>query len=72
MLTEIDPHELPPSSKAHPGKVETIREHLKLTPDEIAPKVGARTGAEILAYENDESFASKVRIALGSGQYRER
>jgi hypothetical protein len=25
-----------------------------LTPDEIAPMVGARTGAEILAYENDE------------------
>ena len=25
-----------------------------LTPDEIAPKVVARTGAEILAYENDE------------------
>jgi len=31
-----------------------IREHFQLTPDEIAPKVGARTGAEILAYENDE------------------
>ena len=27
---------------------------LDLTPDEIAPMVGARTGAEILAYENDE------------------
>ncbi|HEU4713936.1 MAG TPA: hypothetical protein VFS76_20385 [Pyrinomonadaceae bacterium] len=25
-----------------------------MTPAEIAPKVGARTGAEILAYENDE------------------
>ena len=31
-----------------------IREHLGLTPDEIAAKVGARTGAEIVAYENDE------------------
>jgi hypothetical protein len=31
-----------------------IREHFKLTPDEIAPMVGARTGAEILAYENDK------------------
>ncbi len=29
-------------------------ERLGLTPDEIAPKVGARTGAEIHAYENDE------------------
>jgi hypothetical protein len=25
-----------------------------LTPSEVAPKVGARTGAEILAYETDE------------------
>ncbi len=41
----------------HEGRFECsdcIREHLKLTPDEIAPKVGARTGAEILAYENDQ------------------
>ena len=29
-----------------------IREHLGFTPDEIAPKVGARTGVEIAAYEN--------------------
>ena len=25
-----------------------------MTPEEIAPKVGAKTGAEIVAYENDE------------------
>jgi hypothetical protein len=25
-----------------------------LTPDEIAPKLGAKTGAEIVEYENDE------------------
>jgi hypothetical protein len=37
-----------------PEKLKTIREHFKLTPDEIAPIVGARTGTEILAYENDE------------------
>lgn len=40
--------------KRIPEKLKTIREHLGLTPDEIAPMVGARTGAEILAYENDE------------------
>ena len=40
--------------KRIPEKLKTIREHLGLTPDEIAPIVGARTGAEILAYENDE------------------
>jgi hypothetical protein len=45
---------LPPFPKRIPEKLKTIREHLRLTPDEIAPKVGARTGAEILAYENDE------------------
>ena len=40
--------------KRIPEKLKTIREHLKLTPNEIAPRVGAKTGTEILAYENDE------------------
>ena len=40
--------------KRIPQKLKAIREHLALTPDELAPLVGARTGAEILAYENDE------------------
>jgi len=40
--------------KRIPQKLNAIREHLALTPDELAPLVGARTGAEILAYENDE------------------
>ena len=44
----------PDYPKRIPEKLKTIRERLGLTPDEIAPKVGARTGAEILAYENDE------------------
>lgn len=54
MFTEISPHNLPPFPKRIPEKLKVIREHFRLTPDEIAPKVGARTGAEILAYENDE------------------
>ena len=54
MLTEIGPHNLPPFLKLLPGKLKVIRERLGLKPDEIAPKVGAKTGAEILAYENDE------------------
>ena len=54
MPVEVDLNNLPPFPKRLPEKLKTIREHLKLTPDEIAPKVGARTGAEILAYENDE------------------
>ena len=54
MPVEIDLDHLPPFPKRLPEKLKAIREHLKLTPDEIAPIVGARTGAEILAYENDE------------------
>ena len=53
MITGIDPHNLD-FPKRIPEKLKAIREHLGLTPDEIALRVGARTGAEILAYENDE------------------
>lgn len=45
---------LPSFPKRIPEKLKAIREHLGLTPDEIAPKVGARTGVEILAYEKNE------------------
>ena len=34
-------------------KLKTIREHSKLTPDEFAPHVKAKDGAEITGYEND-------------------
>jgi DNA-binding XRE family transcriptional regulator len=54
MPVAVDSHNLPAFPKRIPEKLKMIREHLKLTPDEIAPKVGAKTGAEILAYENDE------------------
>lgn len=54
MPVEIDLHHLPPFPKRIPEKLKAIREHLQLTPDELASMVGARTGAEILAYENDE------------------
>src|SRR5215203_4262975 len=54
MLVENYLDHSPPFPKRLPEKLKTIRDHLRLTPDEIAPKVGARTGAEILAYENDE------------------
>ena len=60
-VTDIQPHfqTMPVDShfdfsKRIPEKLKAIREHLGLSPDDIAPKVGARTGAEILAYENDE------------------
>ena len=54
MPVEIDFDNLPPFPKRVPEKLKTIRERLGLTPDELAPMVGAGTGAEILAYENDE------------------
>lgn len=54
MPVEIDLDHLPPFPKRIPEKLKAIRERLGLTPDEIAPKVGAKTGAEIVAYENDE------------------
>ena len=40
--------------KRLPEKLKTIRERLAMTPDQLAPFVGAKNGAEILAYENDE------------------
>jgi hypothetical protein len=49
-----DPNTLRPFPTRLPEKLKTIREHLGLKPYEIAPMVGARTGAEIVAYENDE------------------
>lgn len=54
MPTKVDLDKLPPFPKRLPKKLEAIRDRLQLTPDAIAPKVGAKTGAEILAYENDE------------------
>ena len=54
MPAEVDLNNLQPFPTRVPEKLKAIRERLRLTPDEIAPKVGARTGAEILAYENDE------------------
>ena len=49
----VDPHNFD-FPKRIPEKLKAIREHLKLSPDDIAPKVGALTGAKIEAYENDE------------------
>jgi DNA-binding XRE family transcriptional regulator len=41
--------------KRLPEKLKTIRERLGMTPDQLAPFVGAKNGAEIVAYENDEA-----------------
>ena len=35
--------------------IKAIRKRLDLTPDEIAAKVGAESGAKILAFERDEA-----------------
>lgn len=44
----------PDFPKRLPEKLKTIRERLGMTPDQIADFVGARNGAEVLAYENGE------------------
>ena len=44
----------PEFPKRLPEKLKAIREHLGMTPNQLAPFVGAKTDAEILAYENDE------------------
>lgn len=54
MPRRVDLNKLPPFPKLLPQKLKKIRKRLKLTPDDIAKKVGAKTGAEILAYEKDE------------------
>lgn len=45
--------DVPTFPKRIPEKLKAIREHFGFTPDEMAVKVGAKTGAEITAYEND-------------------
>lgn len=54
MTVEIDLDNLPPFPKMIPEKLIAIRRRPGLTPDELAPRVGARSGEEILAFENDE------------------
>ena len=54
MPVEPDLDHLPPFPKHIPEKLREIRERLGMTPDQLAPFVGAKTGAEIEAYENDE------------------
>jgi transcriptional regulator with XRE-family HTH domain len=54
MSVESNLDQFPSFPKRIPEKLKAIREHFKLTPEEMASRVGARTGAEILAYENDE------------------
>ena len=54
MPRKVDLDKVPPFPKRIPEKLKAIRERLGMTPDDLAPFGGAKTGAEILAYENDE------------------
>jgi transcriptional regulator with XRE-family HTH domain len=36
------------------SKLKRLREHRRLSPDELAPRVSLQSGAEVLSYENDE------------------
>ena len=58
MSDEIDYSNLPDFPKRIPEKLKTIRKRLALSPDQIAPRVGAQSGEEILAYERDEGEIS--------------
>jgi transcriptional regulator with XRE-family HTH domain len=51
---EIDYSNLPDFPKRIAEKLKTIRKRLAMSADQIAPRVGAKSGAEILSYENDE------------------
>lgn len=62
MPVEVDLNNLPPFPTRIPEKLKAIREQFNLSPDEIAPMVGARTGAEILAYENDEDGSARYGV----------
>ena len=54
MSDEIDFANLPDFPKRIPEKLKTIRKRLNLSPDQLAARVGAKSGAEILSYENNE------------------
>lgn len=54
MPVEANSEHLRPSPQRIPEKLKAIRRRLGLTRDAIAKKVGAKTGAEIKAYEEDE------------------
>jgi transcriptional regulator with XRE-family HTH domain len=54
MSEEIDFANLPEFPKRIAEKLKTIRKRLNLSPDQLAARVGAKSEAEILAYENNE------------------
>ena len=49
MSNEIDNSNLPQFPEKLGEKLKEIRERLGMTPDQLAPFVGAKTGAEIVA-----------------------
>ena len=54
MSEEIDFANLADFPKRVSEKLKTIRKRLNLSPDQLAARVGAKSGAEILSYENDK------------------
>jgi hypothetical protein len=50
--------------KGLPEKLKAIHERTGLWPDDLAPHVGAKTGVEVLAYENDEDDVVPVVVRL--------
>ena len=54
MSNEIDYSNLPEIPKKLGEKLKKIRERSRLSPDQFAPLVKAKDGAEIESYESDE------------------
>jgi DNA-binding XRE family transcriptional regulator len=48
--------------KRLPRKLKSIRQRLAMTPDQLASFVGAQSGAQVLAYENDEDELLVVAV----------
>lgn len=59
----VDLNNLTPFPKRIPEKLKTIRENLKLTPDDFAPHVNAPNGAAVVGYENGTDVPVVVFLA---------
>lgn len=62
MPLEVDFNNLPPFPTRIPEKLKTIRERLALSPDEIAPRVGVKSGPDILEYESGRGRSTRERV----------
>jgi hypothetical protein len=55
MSDEIDYSNLPEFPKRIPEKLKTVRKRLNLSPDQIAPRVGAKSRTDIPTGNSDQT-----------------